>query len=116
MRQQLEFFFQFVVGDMLWAAARVQNAGMRRKGGEPIWSAHEELLAPKAVRKPVFMVSEPRVGRKNFKMLADAAEVWLQNKLEYALSTQADITNYLNEHQTEEEQEADERERLTRTA
>lgn len=105
MRQQLEFLLTFVVGDMLWAVGKVQK-----------WSREEEERAQKAVRKAVFMTGEPAIGRKNFRLLIDTAETWIKSRLDYCNSKDAEIDKYLRDHQTSEEYEADERERLQQSA
>ncbi|HVW23079.1 MAG TPA: hypothetical protein VHB51_01145 [Candidatus Saccharimonadales bacterium] len=97
MRQQLEFFLTFVVGDMIWAAAKVNK-----------WNVKEEAARERAIRKAIFLPSSPETGRNNFRMLVDAAETWLQSKLEYCDSKEAEIKKYLQDHQTDEERLADE--------
>lgn len=116
MREQLEFFFQFVVGDMLWAVAKVQNYQARRHGQVPVWVPDDEIKAPKAVRKAIFMVNDPQIGRKNFRLLLDVAEIWLQAKLECSQSKDREIDAYLRIQQTPEEYEAYERARLQQIA
>jgi hypothetical protein len=101
MRIQLDFLWNEAVDEMLWTVADVNG-----------WDEEEERTNRLALEKAVFGLDDNAARLKNFGLVLGAVKTWYSHVGEYIAYKQAEVERYYDKHQTLQERQAREQERL----
>lgn len=89
MQTQLQYFWDNIVGDMLWAV-RVSTKQNR------IWEEDRRL----ALEKAVYFAGTSKGSLDNLGLVLDVAEEWLNAKRAYIMGRSAEIHRFIYDHET----------------